>query len=71
MPRYTYQCQECGCVMEREHNIHIKLSHTICDKCNKWVWIKKLFVDPFSFILKGPGWAKDGYQGEKNAQSNE
>jgi hypothetical protein len=40
----------------------------VCQDCmppNGGLWKMKRIVAPTSFILKGPGWAKDGYSNGK------
>jgi putative FmdB family regulatory protein len=64
MPTYVYECIKCK---ERsEWNVplsHRDNLHPKCKKCKKFSM--KIIIAPTSFILKGPGWAKDGYSNGK------
>ncbi len=58
MPVYDYECQNC------EYELHVtqKITEPLkrkCPRCKK-LRLKKL-ISPSSFVLKGKGWAKDGY----------
>ena len=58
MPTYEYACQSC----EHEWEVVQKMSDDPvreCPECKKEE-AKRLIGRP-SFILKGPGWADDGY----------
>lgn len=60
--RYVYKCNACGSVTEAEGNLTAML-HTMplfCGTCLKTQWMKRQICQT-SFVLKGGGWAKDGY----------
>ena len=58
---YEYECLECGNIIEVQQKISDNpLVQSYCDVCKKEVKVKKLISSP-TFILKGSGWAKDGY----------
>lgn len=68
MPTYTYQCRACGIEWEVEHRITDD-GPEVCPKCGQrnhpedgWPAVIRL-VAPCNFVLKGSGWAKDGYGG--------
>jgi putative FmdB family regulatory protein len=56
MPRYDYECKNCG-VVEIEHSMNERA--TVCPKCLTGD-IKRI-ISGSSFILNGGGWYKDGY----------
>jgi putative FmdB family regulatory protein len=57
MPIYEYVCEKCG----KKYNVIFKIDEdqkTIpCDCGHK----EKKIISVSSFVLKGTGWAKDGY----------
>lgn len=57
MPIYEYRCQTCG-VFEQIQHIKEKPLRK-CPVCKGSV--KRIIPDGTSFILKGSGWARDGY----------
>ncbi|MBE9542062.1 MAG: zinc ribbon domain-containing protein [Proteobacteria bacterium] len=58
MPLYSLLCEDCDKVIERL----CKVDETVrCRKCGKDM--RRLPVQT-SFILKGNGWATDGYAGK-------
>lgn len=58
MPIYEYECDECGRFEELQ-----KASDTPLEKCPKCGGkAKRVMSTGTSFILKGGGWAFDGYQ---------
>jgi putative FmdB family regulatory protein len=61
MPTYVYKCVHCGHVDEVTYPItYDKPEWRWCpNRCNRNSM--KRIIAPTSFILKGPGWAKDGY----------
>jgi putative FmdB family regulatory protein len=72
MPTYSYECQDCGHVMDLikpydEHDVY-----TVCDICHhKYLlgndsYFKRVFSPPKTFILKGACWAKDNYASPSN-----
>ena len=58
MPLYSLLCEDCGKVVERL----CKMSEVVkCHRCGKNM--SRLPVQT-TFILRGNGWAKDGYAGK-------
>lgn len=57
MPMYEYVCKECKKVVEELKNYDDPPPK--CEKCKKEM---KRLISKTSFILKGGGWYKDGYQ---------
>lgn len=55
---YEYVCKSCGHEWEAEHGMS-EPSVKDCPKCGKGE-AQRVISRP-SFILKGPGWADDGY----------
>lgn len=68
MPVYVYECSGCGLQREDFRTLEEmeKFGHTIiqkgCPKNKRHFHYFKRIITPTSFILKGSGWAKDGYQ---------
>lgn len=58
MPTYRYKCNECKYIFEEIQNINNYLN-TKCPKCTNTDI--NVVIYPTAFILKGNGWAKDGY----------
>lgn len=59
MPTYCYRCTECGA--EREVVQGIKEDpHSVCPECNSREY-RRVPVGA-TWILKGDGWARDGYK---------
>jgi putative FmdB family regulatory protein len=58
MPLYEYECEACGVTFEAVQRITDE-PLTECVHCKGQV---KRLISKSSFQLKGPGWAKDGYQ---------
>ena len=59
MPIYTYKCKKCGNEMEKIHTTIPKNDKiVICSNCK---YIMKKQISSTNFILKGGGWANDGY----------
>ncbi len=64
MPLYEYQCRSCG------HRVDRLQSHDdpppVCSTCDEKMPDETPFMDRLisrsSFVLKGSGWAKDGYR---------
>lgn len=60
---YIYQCQICGNEIEKIHSIKDEpFSHLFCAHCCRKTPVKRLICKGTSFVLKGDGWAKNGYQ---------
>ncbi len=65
MPVYVFEC-ECGNTLERLVPMHTKTIE--CENCGKGM---KKVISMSSFILKGSGWAFDGYsKGAKKPTNN-
>lgn len=60
MPTYTYECQKCHKVVEIQQSVSARVP-PMCfeDGCNGEPM--ESVITQSSFILKGSGWAKDGY----------
>jgi putative FmdB family regulatory protein len=59
MPLYVYKCNECG-FDEYEVIQRITAKPLVkCPQCHKDTLVRK--IQATSFVLKGGGWAKDGY----------
>ena len=64
MPMYEYECEKCHRTFEVEQKITepklttcvLTLESVPCEG-----EVKRLISGPGSFVLKGGGWAKDGY----------
>ena len=61
MPIYAYKCPKCEVEEERLSSIEAR-DYQYCNSCNS---LLERLISPVSFRLKGEGWAKDGYSGEK------
>lgn len=57
MPLYLYECEHCNNQFEELQKFGE--NEAVCKKCNNKT--NKKLVGHSSFILKGFGWAKDGY----------
>ena len=58
---YEYECEECNVIMEVYQSINEpKLETYFCKKCNKETNVHRI-IRCSTFLLKGDGWAKDGY----------
>jgi len=64
MPLYEFECTNCGKIIED----FVKIG-TIKIKCSCGGSAKKI-MSSSSFILKGNGWAKDGYSKDGNKCSS-
>ncbi len=62
MPIYEYKCNDCKKVIEIHQNINDP-EKTICPYCNGKI---KRIMSYTSFVLKGNGWANDGYSKKVN-----
>ncbi len=60
MPRYDYKCLHCDYRCELDHSVEQINSLFFCPKCDSPL---KREIQAVPFILKGRGWAKDGYGG--------
>lgn len=65
MPTYVYECPHCKRVKEIIHSVkELEERTVVCEACipkKHGCFKMKRIVAPTSFILKGQGWAKDGY----------
>lgn len=60
MPVYEYECSDCK-KLKSTLTVSFDVPAPLCESCNKPM--KKVFSGSnTSFILKGKGWFKDGYQ---------
>lgn len=59
MPTYEYECGACGECFEVQQRITDDPLAS-CPKCGKKGRIQRL-ISVSQFVLKGSGWAKDGY----------
>lgn len=65
---YEYKCRSCGNVMEIEQKLsEDPLEECYCQVCGSVQHVSKLISAPL-FILKGGGWAKDGYSGSNKSK---
>jgi putative FmdB family regulatory protein len=63
MPLYEYKCDKCGQVMEvLVRPSDPRQGDVTCDK-NNCAGQAKRVLSRTSFMLKGGGWASDGYSG--------
>ena len=63
MPIYEYQCSECLVIWDEFEKLDAK-PLTYCVTCDKHT-AKRIISQVTSgkgFVLKGPGWANDGYE---------
>ena len=60
---YDYKCLQCGFEFEVEHPMNEKPIIT-CEACGQMI-CNRLISSNTTFILKGSGWFKDGYESKK------
>lgn len=61
MPTYEYECGDPSCQHEWEEVHSMKRDPTVrCPKCGRET-AKRLISGSGAFVLKGKGWACDGY----------
>jgi len=60
MPMYEYCCQECGCKFTEIRKVDDRNKEIPCPECDSKTPIKVISAP--DFILKGIGWARDGYR---------
>jgi len=58
MPRYDYQCRECGYIFEEDFSIEKRLQFVQCGNCGG---VAERIISSVTFMLKGDCWARDGY----------
>jgi len=67
---YVYQCKVCGYEFEKSHSIKDEsFNNLFCTRCRRRVSVKRLICGGTSFVLRGDGWAKSGYQKKKSEKS--
>jgi putative FmdB family regulatory protein len=59
MPAYDYHCDSCESTVEISHHITDETPRK-CDECG--ADLVRLIGTGTYFVLKGSGWAKDGYR---------
>ena len=63
MPTYVYECPKCKEKVEVVQSITNRVPPVCCkEDCNIEM---ESVISPSTFVLKGSGWAKDGYSGRK------
>jgi putative FmdB family regulatory protein len=63
---YDYKCDECGNIIEVYQKIDDpKFERLFCNKCDKDTSVTRVICCS-TFLLKGDGWAKDGYSKPNN-----
>lgn len=61
MPVYQYKCEHCNITFEKLLE-KVSDKKEACPKCSKK---SQKIPAPMTFILKGSGWANDGYTSKK------
>ena len=63
MPVYAYRCDQCKKYVELFQRVSEKKA-PVCDdqNCKNYGTEMESVIGSTSFILKGSGWAKDGYK---------
>ena len=62
MPIYVFRCPECGTETDHRREVSRRDDPARCPKCNSETQRVQV-PSGTGFILKGSGWAKDGYSG--------
>ena len=63
MPTYVYECPKCSRRTELEQPMINRIRPICCEEgCNVEM---ETVIGSTSFVLKGAGWARDGYSGGK------
>lgn len=59
-PTYEYECANasCGCVTEKVCKFTERFDAPACEQCGS---ATHQIISSTSFVLKGSGWAQDGY----------
>lgn len=58
---YEYECPTCGTIKEgRNMSVKDTTVFIMCNKCKRMRRMKRI-ISKSNFILKGKGWAEDGY----------
>jgi len=63
MPTYEYECEACGKRFELQQDITASAIKK-CPHCGK-LKVRRNISGGSGFILKGSGWARDGYASDK------
>lgn len=63
MPTYTYKCPQCGVLQDHKYRIgqQPKTLQQDCGVCGAEAQEWERVLAPNAFVLRGKGWAKDGY----------
>ena len=67
MPIFEFKCKKCGNIFEE---LFLKKSNDETVSCPKCFGPAEKIISCSSFILKGPGWGKDGYCKSKSKSNN-
>ena len=59
MPKYDYKCNKCEHEFEVDHKM-VEVYTDGCPKC-KHKKVRRILLAPGGFVLRGDGWARDGY----------
>lgn len=62
MPLFDFKCEVCGAVKELIRGMG-SAGEGICEVCDECGSLMHKAISSGNFILKGKGWAKDGYIG--------
>lgn len=64
MPTYEYACdnEDCACVTEKTCHFAERYDSPACEKCGGTT---HQIISGSTFVLKGNGWARDGYGSKK------
>ena len=60
MPTYNYECQKCDHKFEEFRQIKDRRNGVVCHECGSEA--VELIPAAVDHILKGVGWARDGYR---------
>ena len=67
---YEYRCKVCGCDVEIKQGIlEDPVRVLYCPFCERIKPVKRL-ISRSSFVLRGKGWAKDGYANKTDPLSD-
>ena len=62
MPVYEYRCDACSATIEAVRPLVDRDDTPRCPKCAR---LTRRVISSTNFVLRGDGWAKDGYAGRK------
>ena len=68
MPHYDYRCLSCGDIFEEFKSIKDADEEQKCPVCGE---VSRRLISGGNFILKGDGWASDGYSDKVEVKKNE